>query len=375
MTDIGGDARDVPAQLFPYSFMLVFYVCFCMTTLHAQGSDTTASDTEVRFRNGGVTLGGTLSIPGGPGPHPALVFITGSGPQNRNCVMSGFPLFKVLSDMLVAEGFAVLRYDDRGVDSSGGTMNESTLEDFASDVEAAIRLLESRADIRKNGIGVVGHSEGGAVAQIVAARTPLACAVMLAGPGASIRANILLQTELIHRANRMPEGKITREVGLLCDVFDTLSSGKAVTTLFPRFVEKARADRAEMSKDMQRALSDLDQYARMLYKVLIEMMDTRWFRSVLAYDPQENLGKLICPLLALYGEKDLQVPAFINAPAVRSATAYCQDNFITVHIFPGQNHLFQQAGTGSPMEYQSLPKTFGDGFAETIIPWLKRMLN
>jgi uncharacterized protein len=344
--------------------------------VHAQGESgvTGTVEREVRFSNGAVTLAGTLAIPGGPGPHPALVFVSGSGPQNRDCTLSGFPLFRTLSDILVVHGIAVLRFDDRGVGASTGVLAQSTLYDFAADVEAGIAMLRKEASIAPDRVGVLGHSEGGAVAQIVASRTPVACVVMLAGPGAGIAANVLLQKELIDRAEGMSESRIGREISLLRDIFPVLLSGKDVSSLLPGYRIKAEADRKEMDAQTRRALSDLDWYARTLFSQHMKMMNTPWFRSAIAYEPGEILGAVSCPLLALYGGKDLQVPAEINAGALRIHAAACLDSSISVRILPDANHLFQAAKTGSLQEYESLEKNFCAGLSTELVGWLKKTL-
>ena len=327
-----------------------------------------AIEHEIVFTNGEVHLSGTLAVPGKPGRHPAVVLISGSGPQNRDCEMSGFPLFKLLSRELCASGVAVLRYDDRGVGGSGGSIKGSTLEDFASDVEAAISFLRSRDDIRADAIGVIGHSEGGAVGLMVACRDPgIGFLAMLAGPGIPIRNNILLQTEMIYRANGMPEAQITREVELQRRIFDVLASGADVESLRPVFLEKARADVAEMRPDMRRALSDLNAFSRILYKQQMDMMDTPWFRSSLAFDPSPYLLDIRCPMLALFGGRDLQVPAHINRSGIDASAV---GDSAATRVFADANHLFQKAETGSPMEYGTLRKEFTGGFLDALCGWV-----
>jgi uncharacterized protein len=329
-------------------------------TAVAQPDNSISSQTEtVSFVNGGVRLAGTLTIPPAR-PCPALVMATGSGPQNRDCEMSGFRMFEVLAEFFAANGIASLRYDDRGVGGSEGSIHASTLEDFAGDVTAAVSMLRSRPEIDSRGIGVLGHSEGGAVAQLAACRdSGITFAIMLAGPGMPVRANILAQTEAVFHANGMKETQIAREVRLLDEIFETLSTNREVESLRAAFRIKAARDVAEMKP------------GDVLFAQQMEMMNTTWFRSLARYDPAEAVPLMRCPMLALFGEKDLQVPAHLNAGALETIAKICETQRIAIRIVPGANHLFQKAASGSPTEYRSLEKKYAEGVLEAIENWLK----
>ncbi|MEO8071135.1 MAG: alpha/beta fold hydrolase, partial [Acidobacteriota bacterium] len=163
--------------------------------------DTSAQsrDIELTFASGSLTLGGTLTLPAGRGPFPAIVLLTGSGPQNRDEEIFGFRPFLVLATHLAQQGIAVLRYDDRGVGSSSGSVSNSTTSDFADDARAALALLAARPEIDKRRLGLLGHSEGAVVAALVAAQSPEIAFVVLMAPPA-VRGSVLLRRQAVDAA-------------------------------------------------------------------------------------------------------------------------------------------------------------------------------
>ena len=324
----------------------------------------------ISYQGSGVTLGGTLTVPVDSAPRAAVLLLTGSGAQDREYTMSGFALFRTLSRGLAEHGIASLRADDRGVGSSGGSMPASTLEDFAKDALAGLAALRVQLGTGLPS-GLLGHSEGGAVAQLAAAMSgSVEFIVTLAGPGVAVEANILAQTELIGRANALPDAQIRRDVELLAAILGVLRSSASVETLRPLFLAKAREDVAAMSPEMRRALTDIPRHADVLFRQQMKMMDTRWFRSLIAYNPSNVVPSLACPVLALYGERDLQAPALINAEGMRTALEQAGHEASSVHIVPGVNHLFQIARIGSPAEYPSLAKEFAPGVISEIAEWI-----
>lgn len=325
---------------------------------------------DVLYMGAGVTLGATVTVPRSGTARAGVLLLTGSGPQDRDCVMSGFPMFRVLARALAERGIASLRADDRGTGKSGGSIAAATLDDFAKDALAGLAELRKAVGAGMP-IGLLGHSEGGAVAPLAAAQSAeVAFVVILAGPGMAVEANILAQTELISRANAMPEAQLRREVDLLRAIMTTLLSGASVETLRPRFLEKARADIAEMNAQMRRALGDGRDHANILFRQQMEMMDTRWFRSLIAYDPQNVLPSVSCPVLALYGERDMQVPGPINAAGMRAALDRAGHADSSVVLLPACNHLFQAARIGNPVEYPTLAKDYAPGVVELVAEWI-----
>ena len=270
--------------------------------------------TEVSFPSveAGVTLAGTLTLPAAAGPHPAVILISGSGPQDRDESIMGHKPFLVLADWLTRRGIAVLRYDDRGVGKSTGSFAGATSVGFSNDAEGALNYMSGRADIDRKRIGFLGHSEGGLIAPMVAVRrAEVAFLVLLAGtavPGAEI---LLAQGEAIGKAAGAPEGALAQN----------------------------------------RALQE---------------------KFFITYDPAPVLRRVKTPVLALFGEKDLQVLPDQNAPALEAALRDARNEHVKIHRLAGLNHLFQPAKTGSPQEYAEIEQTMDEGALKLIGEWVSR---
>lgn len=322
--------------------------------------------------NPAVTLAGTLTLPKTPGPHPAVVLITGSGAQNRNEELLNHRPFLVLSDHLTKKGIAVLRLDDRGVGgSSRGTKND-TSKDFAGDIRAAVAHLAKDSRIDSKRIGLVGHSEGGMIAPMVAVDAPEAIAfiVLLAGP--TIRGDELLQLQgaMILRANGASPADAAANSELQKRLF---------TILREEPDEKKAADRLEA--EMKSSIKKLPGVLRTSFesessrKMQIAILDNAWMRYFLAYDPMPTLKKVRCPVLAVWGEKDLQVPPVENVPALKKEIPDWADRKFTLHVFPSLNHLFQTCATGSPQEYQQLEETFSPLALDATSDWILKQVG
>ncbi|MBZ5639983.1 MAG: alpha/beta fold hydrolase [Acidobacteriia bacterium] len=328
---------------------------------------------EVKFRNGEeATLAGTLTLPATPGPHPSVVLITGSGPQNRDEELFGFKPFRVLADHLTRSGIAVLRYDDRGVGESTGSPAQATTEDFAGDVAAAVAFLRTRPDIDPNRVGLLGHSEGGIVAPMVATRTPgIAFIVLMSGMGLTGERILLDQAELIGRAEGSSEEAIRKEAEIQKHIFAAVRSGQGWDEVRAETKKEALARIAKKPEEQRKSVPDPDTYADRMIEGQLAMARSPWFKFFLDYDPAKTLEKVKCPVLALFGEKDLQVPAESNRTAMAAALARGGNPDVTVKVFPGANHLYQAARTGGVSEYAVLGKEFVPGFLDTISGWIR----
>lgn len=311
---------------------------------------------EVAFDSApGVRLAGTLTLPPGKGPFPAVVLITGSGPQDRNETLAGHQPFLVLADHLTRKGLAVLRFDDRGVGKSTGGFAAATSSDFAVDAEAAAAFLRGRPEIAAGKVGLLGHSEGGMIAPMVAAKDPkIAFLVLLAGPGVPTRALMAAQRQAVMAALGASPETIARSQALMTKIDDAVLRSK-----------DPAAARAEATRLLSEAGGDLPPVAA---AVQASMIGSRWYREFIAYDPGPALAKIRVPVLALNGDKDMQVIAQQNVPALRAALREDQD--ATVMALPGLNHLFQTAGTGSPQEYGRIEETFSATALEIISNWI-----
>lgn len=316
----------------------------------------------------GISLGGTLTIPGGSGPHPAVVLITGSGAQDRDETIFEHKPFLVLADHLTRQGIAVLRMDDRGVGKSGGTMAGATSMDFAGDISSAVEYLKGRTEIRKDVIGLLGHSEGGVIAPIVAVqRNDIRFIVMLAGPSISGAEILIQQDSLISLANGVAYENVRerlqerRELFALVRQTPDAESGQQAAEEF--LLQKARARNANGRPD-----SVLQREAQQMAR----RMGGAWMRFFLFYEPMETLRKVRCPILALNGEKDLQVPYEANLRGIEQAARESGNKDVTARMMPGLNHLFQTAKTGSPMEYATIEETFSPDALRLIGEWMQQ---
>ncbi len=322
---------------------------------------------DVLVRNGSIRLAGTLTLPRTAGPHPAVLLITGSGPQDRNETTSGHRPFLVWADFLTRRGFAVLRMDDRGVGGSSGKLLDSTDEEFAEDALRAVAYLKTHPDIDPRRIGLMGHSEGGAVAPLAAGRPggkpgDIAFLVLLAGPAIPGREVLAAQDARISRAMGLPEEVARRNREIQTQLFTAAQNEK-----------DPAAARKRMETELARATLELSPEEAAVIRAQVggqmKMAASRWFRFVWNYDPRPALRKVACPVLALYGGLDLQVPADLNAPAMEQALAGNPKHRVVT--IPGVNHLFQNAGTGSPLEYARIQETVAASVLDTVADWLK----
>lgn len=312
---------------------------------------------DVRYPNpqADLELAGTLTVPEGEGPFPAALLISGSGPQDRDETIMDHRPFRVLADHLTRQGIAVLRFDDRGIGASTGDFGTATSADFATDVAAGVAYLSSRAEIDATRIGLIGHSEGGLIAPMVAADDPeLHFLVLLAGPGLTGREILKLQAALIARANGAPEGAIQANADMQERLFEVVAQ-----------VEDPGEARTQIQQILQgQGMADAPARAQ------AQQLTSPWFKFFLSYDPVPALGQVGCPVLALNGEKDLQVPPKENLEAIAAALAAGGNTQVETQMLPGLNHLFQTATTGSPLEYAQIEETFSPDALARISTWI-----
>ena len=327
------------------------------------------SVTEVEIPNleGGVTLAGTLTVPPGPGPFPAAVLVSGSGPQDRDETLMGHKPFLVLADHLTRKGIAVLRYDDRGVGSSTGSFASATSRDFASDALAAVGFLQQRAEM--GAVGIVGHSEGGLVGPLAATLSPqVEYVVMLAGPGVTGEEIIQLQTDLISRADGADDALVAANLETQRRLFAAVRSEPDPDVAAPRLRAILEESVAALPPEARQAMGD--EAASSALDTQVRQVNSPWFRFFLSYDPRPTLERVTVPVLALNGALDLQVPAEVNLREISDALRRGGNPDFTALQLPGLNHLFQTATSGSPTEYASIPETMSPTALETVSGWI-----
>ncbi|HWP68202.1 MAG TPA: alpha/beta fold hydrolase, partial [Rectinemataceae bacterium] len=324
---------------------------------------------EVSFTNpaAGIDLSGTLTLPEGRGPFPAVVLVTGSGAQNRDEEILGHKPFLVIADYLARRGIAALRYDDRGVGASKGVFATATTLDFAGDAEAAAACLVARPEIDAKRIGIAGHSEGAIVAAIAASRDPVVSfIVMLAGPGVRGDRLLLLQNAALARAAGADESFIEQANKINASLYAIAMRPGDSATLREEIISAlmtlrgADAASSEAKKAGQEAQSGL----------VADQLLSPWFRAFLSLDPAAYLAKVSIPVLAMNGSKDLQVPADDNLPAIGRALESAGNRRYTLLKLDGLNHLFQHAGTGRPEEYGTITETFAPEALAAMGDWI-----
>jgi pimeloyl-ACP methyl ester carboxylesterase len=317
----------------------------------------------------GVRLAATLTLPQGAGPFPAVVLITGSGPQDRDEAIAGHRPFYVLADALTRRGIAVLRADDRGVGGSTGTVaGATTSEDFATDALAGVRFLSARPDIRDDAIGLVGHSEGGIVAPLAATRAvpearALKFLVLLAGPGVPLGDILAEQQSLILGAQGAPAAMIDANARVLERLI-------AIALEEPDRERAAAAMRTALTDQIATLPEAIRPTASAQVEAQVQQMSSAWMRWMLAYDPLPALRSLEIPVLALFGERDLQVPPAQSKGPLESALQAAGHPASRVVELPRLNHLFQTAATGSPAEYAAIEETMNAAALELIGSWV-----
>lgn len=331
---------------------------------------------EVTITNGPVTLAGTLTLPEGPGPFPAVVMITGSGSQNRDEEVFGFKPFRLIADHLTRNGVAVLRCDDRGIGGSKGDVASATTADFAGDVAAELAYLRGRKDIAAGKLGLIGHSEGGVIAPMVAAKDHgLAFIVMMSGPAVRGDKVIIEQSRLIAKADGESDQSVAENAAAeekLLSMISGKAADKEIESFLASVIGKAY-DR--MPAEQRKAAGDRETFVKTQVKGQMAAVGSPWFRYFIAFEPAPILAQVKCPVLAFYGEKDLQVPTAQNAPVIQEIFRKSANRGLTIKIMPDANHLYEKAGNGSPTEYAKLDKVFVPGFLDTLSGWIKATIK
>lgn len=322
---------------------------------------------DVTFENAGakITLAGTLTMPKRDGPFPAVVLVSGSGPQDRDETLFDHKPFLVLADHFARNGIACLRYDDRGIGKSKGKFADATSADFATDAHAAVTYLKGRKEIDGKRIGIAGHSEGGIIAPLVAAAHPadVGFIVLLAGPG--ISGERIMYQQAFDFANVLGEKVTEKEIQefvdavmpIMRDAKTTKEATEKLTAVMNKFAaeEKDEAKRKEAEKAVP---------------LTVQRLADPWFRWFVQHDPVPTLEKVKCPVLAVNGEKDIQVKAKLNLEVIESTLKKSGNKAYKCVELKGLNHLFQPCKTGMLSEYGQIEETFAPAALKLISDWV-----
>ncbi|MCX5643431.1 MAG: alpha/beta fold hydrolase [Phycisphaerae bacterium] len=327
-------------------------------------------DEEVTYQNikAGFVLAGTLTMPRTGSPFPAVILITGSGPQDRDESLFGHRPFLVLADYLTRHGIAVLRVDDRGVGGSKGDASQATSEDFAQDVLAGVAYLKTRKEIDPKRIGLAGHSEGGIIAPIAATQSAdVAFIVLMAGTG--VPGDVIVEKQIANvlktqGADQAAIDTATRNQRRICEVIRSETDPNAAREKVRKIIKESIAVLSEQQKQaLQQSDATVD--------AQVKGVASKWFRFFITHDPKTVLRRVKCPVLAINGEFDKQVLPQENLPAIEQALREGGNTHFTVKELPGLNHLFQTAKTGNMDEYAKIEETMSPMALETIAKWIE----
>ena len=312
---------------------------------------------DVAFNNESAHLAGTLTSPQRAGPYPAVLLISGGGAQDRDATILWHKPFWVLADYLTRNGIAVLRVDDRGTGESKGNRSQATSADYAEDALAGVEYLKSQSQIDTEKIGLVGHSEGGMIATLAAAKShDVAFIIMLGSPGLPGREYHLQYEESTGKSLGLPQKIIESKRELQEKVITLIEQEPDVSSLERKLRELLKDNNPGMPPERIEAG--------------VERFSSPWFRFSLQYNPVRALEKVNCPVLALFGEKDAQVPPAGNAEAIRKVLAKSNHAGSGVEVLPNLNHFFQTCETGSPVEYGKLEETLSPSAMKKIRDWI-----
>lgn len=329
---------------------------------------------EVTFQNDDVTLAGTLTLPEGDGPFPALILLSGSGQQDRDealPIVPDYKPFREIADTLTRQGIAVLRYDDRGVGGSTGDPSVATSADFATDATAALAYLQGRSEIDSQQIGFLGHSEGGMLAAMAAADNPdVAFVISMAGTAVDGYQTLLKQVERLALASGASQADADAVVAQQQFILD-LALDQNWPDLEAELTAIAESQAAGLTDEQKAAIGgDVNALIKQQVASQVQIFQSPWYQFFLRYNPADDLAKVSAPVLGIFGGNDTQVDAEQNSAALQAALDLAGNTDVTIEVLPRANHLFQEATTGGVDEYASLPPRLMPTFLETVSQWL-----
>lgn len=325
---------------------------------------------DVIFENksANINLAGTLTLPTKEGVFPAVILITGSGAQNRDEELLGHKPFLVIADYLTKNGIAVFRFDDRGTAMSKGDFTTATTLDFATDVEAALQYLQTRNEIDLKKIGLIGHSEGGIIAPMIAAKSKnVSFIILLAGTGIPGDKLLLIQQELIGSASGISEADLNKSKIANIEVFEMVKKATNFDQLKKDITEYiTKTIKSDSKNKIPDGITESD-----FIDMQVSQLLSPWMHFFIKYNPALALEKVKCPVLALNGDKDMQVPSKVNLDAINNALVKGGNKKVTIKELPNLNHLFQECKTGAPQEYSKIEQTFSPLALTEILNWIQ----
>jgi len=321
---------------------------------------------DIKFKNkkDNIELAGTLTLPKKDGIFPAVILISGSGPQNRDEELLGHKPFLVLADFLTRNGIAVLRFDDRGTAESTGNFSNSTTYNFADDVKFALKYLQTRPEINRSHIGLIGHSEGGIIAPIVASKNKGIDFIVLMA-GSTLRGDKLLLLQ---------KNKIETQMGINKQLIE--NNQKIFAGAYEIILNK--------KLEKEKLKETLSQYFTLKYgkalpekqkNSLVNQLSSKWMVGFIRLNPTVYLKKVTCPVLAINGSKDIQVPSKENLEIIRDILKSSKNAEFHIKELENLNHLFQECETGAISEYRTIEQTISPIALNEILNWILKQVK
>lgn len=354
-----------------YAMLILAVSLFTLNTNITYAEDFVSKD--LTFNNGETILAATLTIPDTLKAYPTVVMATGSGQQNRDEEIYGFKIFKIIAEHLTKNGFAVLRIDDRGAGKSKGDLKNATTHDFAMDVLAGIKEISKYNYIDTKNLGVFGHSEGGAIATIIANENPemLKFIVLMAGPVINCGDIIISQIRIINKSAGKTDKEIEESIASQKTIYKMLQENKSNDEIKEFLILMNLKAVDQMSEEQRKTITDKNTFAKGQAEMIFKQISSPWFKYFIQYTAADYLPNLKCRVIGIFGEKDTQVPADVNTQELEKVMKLKNNSNYTIKIFPEANHLFQKAVSGLGSEYFTLPKEFVPGFLDYIVEQVK----
>jgi hypothetical protein len=344
-------------------------MCFAV---FANAQQSYQVDSVITIQSDTVQLGASLYLPKTKGKVPALVMVSGTGPQDRNGTMAGYPFFKQIATFLVGKGYAVLLMDDRGVGKSTGNYASATTADFANDALAAVKYLRTQSQINREKIGLIGHSEGGAASAIAAAQsTDVKFIVSLAGLASNGFASLVQQNEDLVNHSPLTVTDKNRANAINRLMFETALKYADAPDMADRLNETYNKWKKVDDSLFKLSGVAFDHFRFPIYSY-VKQATGKWYRYFIKYDAQEVMKKIKVPVLALNGDKDLMVNPTVNLANWKNYIAAGGNKNVTTQLFPNVNHLMQHCETCKPDEYAKIKSGVSAAVLNTILSWLDR---
>ena len=300
----------------------------------------------VSFTNAGFTFNGTLTLPENCSKNtPVVLMVTGSGQQNRDEELFNHKPFAVIADALARQDIASLRYDDRGWGDKSVNFYNFTTDDFHKDATAALPILRKRF----NKVGVLGHSEGGTIAMMLAAEGKADFIVSLAGMTISGKETIMMQNRQAMSAVGLPKETVDSYCNTIRKIIDEIAEGKKVNEI---------------------TIDETDKTLKPIIAKTLQQADNLYIRHFLTINVSKQLSKIKCPVLALNGTKDTQVDCTANTTELEKGLTNCKHS---IQKIEGVNHLLQHCTTGSIVEYQQIEETIAPKVLQIITKWINSL--